>query len=176
MALLQGLPPIENPSARALVLGSMPGGASLRAGRYYAHGQNLFWHFMGALVGAGPELPYPERIQRLRAAGIALWDVIATCEREGSLDSAIRGAVANDFARFFDGHPDITTVLFNGAKAEDTFRRQVATSSLPGDLVLRRLPSTSPANRSQATDAKLDAWRDALTEAGVAVRRGALDV
>ena len=104
--LLQGLPPIENPDACALILGSMPGGASLRAGRYYAHPQNLFWRFMGELVDAGPELTYEVRMERLRAAGIALWDVIATCEREGSLDSAIRSAVANDFGRFFATHPD----------------------------------------------------------------------
>lgn len=176
MSILQGLPPIENPAAKVLVLGSMPGGASLRAGRYYAHGQNLFWQFMGVLVGAAPTLPYPERIERLRAAGIALWDVIATCEREGSLDSAIRDAVANDFGHFFATHPSVATVLFNGAKAEDTFRRQVPGSVLPSGLRLIRLPSTSPANRSQPADAKLSTWRQALEEAGVPLRRDPADV
>lgn len=167
--MLTGLPPIENPAARALVLGSMPGGASLRAGRYYAHPQNLFWTLMGELVGAAPSLPYEARVQRLRDAGIALWDVIATCEREGSLDSAIRGAVANDFAGFFATHRQLRAVLFNGAAAEATFLRQVPATLLPDGVVLRRLPSTSPANRSLPTAAKMATWREALVAAGVGI-------
>ncbi|WP_133499959.1 DNA-deoxyinosine glycosylase [Cognatilysobacter terrigena] len=167
MTTLHGLPPIENPNARALVLGSMPGGASLRAGRYYAHGQNLFWTFMGDFVGATPALSYEARIDRLRDAGIALWDVIATCERDGSLDSAIRGAVANDFAAFFAMHRHLRAVLFNGATAEATFRRQVPEDIVPAGVKLVRLPSTSPANRSIPTDTKRDAWRAALADAGV---------
>lgn len=170
MSTLTGLPPIENPHARALVLGSMPGGASLRAGRYYAHPQNLFWRFMGELTGASPELPYDARLARLREAGIALWDVIARCERAGSLDSAIRGAVANDFGAFFAAHPHLRAVLFNGAAAEATFVRQVPAGSLPQGVTLRRLPSTSPANRSVGTDEKLAAWRAALADAGVELR------
>lgn len=167
MTTLHGLPPIENPDACALVLGSMPGAASLRAGRYYAHSQNLFWPFMGDLVGAAPELAYDQRVDRLRGAGIALWDVIASCERSGSLDSAIRGAVANDFARFFASHRHLRAVLFNGATAEATFRRQVPADLVPAHVRPVRLPSTSPANRSIATPAKRAAWREALGDAGV---------
>jgi hypoxanthine-DNA glycosylase len=89
--------------ARALILGSMPGAASLRAAQYYAHPRNQFWPIMGELVGADPALPYEQRLDRLTSAGIALWDVFARCEREGSLDAHIRDdtAVANDFAEFF---------------------------------------------------------------------------
>lgn len=170
MAELTGLPPIENPEARALILGSMPGGASLRLRRYYAHPQNLFWGFMGELVGAGPDLDYAARVQRLRDAGIALWDVIATCKREGSLDSAIRGAVANDFAAFFRAHPRLRAVLFNGATAEATFLKQVPAGALPAGVALTRLPSTSPANRSILTDEKRAAWHAALQAAGVRLR------
>ncbi|MGY4516042.1 DNA-deoxyinosine glycosylase [Lysobacter sp. HA18] len=170
MTTLRGLPPIENPDARALVLGSMPGGASLRAGRYYAHSQNLFWTFMGELVGALPEWTYERRIEQLRSAGVALWDVIATCERTGSLDSAIRGAVANDFSAFFAAHPRLRAVLFNGATAEATFLRQVPVDVVPSGVQLIRGPSTSPANRSIPTATKLDAWRGALTDAGVRMR------
>ncbi|AXK71919.1 DNA-deoxyinosine glycosylase [Lysobacter sp. TY2-98] len=170
MTRLHGLPPIENPEACALVLGSMPGGASLRAARYYAHPQNLFWTFMGDLVGASPVLPYDVRVQHLRDAGIALWDVIGACEREGSLDSAIRGAVANDFATFFATHTKLRAVLFNGATAETTFRRQLPDTIVPADVALVRLPSTSPANRSIPTETKRLAWRDALAAAGVRVR------
>ena len=76
--------PVADENARVLVLGSMPGLKSLQAGQYYAHPQNRFWPFMGQLVGAGPDLPYPERCRRLARAGIALWDVLSCCERPGS--------------------------------------------------------------------------------------------
>lgn len=173
MSLLLGLPPIENPRARALILGSMPGGASLRQARYYAHPQNLFWPLMERFVGASPGLPYEQRLDRLRSAGIALWDVIASCERVGSLDSAIRGAVANDFAGFFAAHPALTAVLFNGAAAETTFLRQVPAAVVPAGVRLLRLPSTSPANRGIDTEEKARAWRAALADAGVELLPGA---
>ena len=170
MPLLEGLPPIENPDARALVLGSMPGGASLRHRRYYAHPQTLFWPLMDRFVGASPDLAYPLRVECLRRAGIALWDVIGQCEREGSLDSAIRGAVANDFSAFFASHGSLRAVLFNGAAAESTFARQVPASVIPAGVRLVRLPSTSPANRTLGVDEKSAAWGSALRDAGVRLR------
>ena len=91
-------PPAFRTDARVLILGSMPGEASLAAGRYYAHPRNAFWPIMGALFGAGAELPYDQRLARLNAAGVALWDVIARCRRPGSLDSAIEDSVPNDLA------------------------------------------------------------------------------
>jgi len=148
-----------------LVLGSMPGAASLLAGQYYAHRQNRFWPFMGVLVGAHPALPYAQRLQRLGSAGIAVWDVIAHCRREGSLDTSIRDETVNDFEPFLAQHPGVSTVLFNGAKAETTFLRRVPTLA-GGELRHQRLPSTSPANASQTDAAKLAAWRDALRDAG----------
>ena len=164
--MLQGLPPIAAADACVLILGSMPGAASLLAGQYYAHGQNRFWPFMAALTDMDVSLPYPERVQRLHLAGIAVWDVIARCRRNGSLDSAIRDEAVNDFGRFFAQHAGIATVLFNGAKAETTFMRRVLpTLGLPG-LKCCRLPSTSPANASQPEAAKLTAWRGALLDAG----------
>ena len=161
--------PVADANARVLVLGSMPGLKSLQAGQYYAHPQNRFWPFMGQLVGAGPDLPYPERCRRLARAGIAVWDVLSCCERPGSLDSAIRDdtAAANDLAGFLSTHPGVRRILFNGAKAESSFTRLV----LPGlgrpDLGYRRLPSTSPANASQRAADKLTAWREALLDAGI---------
>jgi hypoxanthine-DNA glycosylase len=165
---LQGFPPVARRDARVLVLGSMPGAASLRAAQYYAHPQNRFWPIMGELVGAFPALSYRQRLLRLTGAGIALWDVLAACEREGSLDSAIRDdtAEANDFAGFFSAHPRIRAVLFNGGKAEAAFRRFVLPSLPALELDYRRLPSTSPANASQSAAQKLGAWRDALQAAG----------
>ena len=169
--VVRSFPPIATPRARVLILGSMPGLKSLQAGQYYAHPQNRFWPFMGALVGAAPALPYTERCARLQAAGIALWDVLASCERDGSLDTAIRdhGAEANPLAGFLDRHPGIGHLLFNGAKAEAVFQRVIAPGIGAGRVQTRRLPSTSPANASQPVAAKLAAWRDALAWAGVTV-------
>ncbi|SDX17154.1 hypoxanthine-DNA glycosylase [Lysobacter enzymogenes] len=170
--IVRSFPPMEVPGARALILGSMPGAASLAAGRYYAHPHNRFWPFMGELVGAGPELDFAQRVEALAAAGIALWDVLAQCEREGSLDSAIRDdtAVANDIPGFLARHRQVGTILFNGAKAEQAFRRFVAPTLARPDLSLIRLPSTSPANASQGAAMKLAAWREALGAAGVRLR------
>jgi TDG/mug DNA glycosylase family protein len=166
---LTSFAPISHPDARLLVLGSMPGEASLRAGQYYAHPRNAFWPIMGALVGADPALPYAARVQRLRDRGIAVWDVLRHCERPGSLDSAIRvdGAEANDFAAFLGAHAGIGTLLFNGAAAERLFQRLVAPLPDAAALRMRRMPSTSPANASQRIDAKLEAWRGGLRDGGV---------
>lgn len=144
-----------------LVLGSMPGEASLAAAEYYAHPRNAFWPIMGALFGAGPELPYPERLQRLEAVGVALWDVIAACERAGSLDSAITPASieANDFVRLFRDCPQIRHVFFNGAAAETAFRRHVRGRIALPALSFTRLPSTSPAHAARKLEAKLAAWQ-----------------
>lgn len=169
LPLLQGLPPVAAKRARVLVLGSLPGAASLQAAQYYAHPRNLFWRFMGELVGAGPEWPYPERLRRLGAAGIALWDVFACARRAGSLDAAIRAedARGNDLRGFLAAHPGVGTLLFNGAKAADAFARLHAPSLAERPLRCRRLPSTSPANAAMPPAAKLAAWRQALQEAGI---------
>lgn len=161
--MLQGFPPLAGADARHLILGSMPGRASLVAQQYYAHGQNAFWRIMGDLLGAGPDIPYVQRLEKLRAAGIALWDVIASCERPGSLDADIVGKTvrANDFAAFFAAHPAIVQVFFNGAAAEAAFRRHVLPDLpvLPGRaLRLLRLPSTSPAHATLGYAGKLAVW------------------
>jgi len=171
MPLVSSFPPLENPAARLLILGSMPGTASLRAGQYYAHPHNAFWPIMGALVGADPTLPYPARMAALKAAGIALWDVLASCEREGSLDADIRhdSVVVNDFAGFFATHPKIAAVLFNGSMAETAFRRHVLPLVDCASLRLTRMPSTSPANASWSRTRKLEHWRRAFQERGIIV-------
>ena len=154
-------PPIENRAARALVLGSMPGAASLLAGRYYAYPQNVFWPIMGELFGAGPTVSYGKRVLILKRAGIALWDVMASCVREGSLDADIdeESIVPNDFHAFFAAHPQVKHVFFNGAKAESCFHRYVRPHLCAGGLNFTRLPSTSPAHASLSLPDKLKAWR-----------------
>lgn len=148
-----------------LILGSMPSRASLAAGRYYAHPQNAFWPIMGALLGFDPRAPYARRARALKAARIALWDVLRSCAREGSLDASIEAETANDFGRFFRAHPRVTHVFFNGAKAEASFRRHVL-RGIGAALHFRRLPSTSPAHAGLPRARKLAAWRAILGAEG----------
>ena len=168
--MLQGFPPVADSRARCLILGSMPGRASLAAGEYYAHRHNAFWKIMGELVGAAPDLPYPQRLVHLHAAGIALWDVIAACEREGSLDAEIVGSSVrvNDFPGFFSTHPGIERVFFNGAAAEGLFRRHVLPVLGTHRLQFQRLPSTSPAHAALRYERKLEAWREIVAPSGMA--------
>lgn len=160
-ARVHSFAPIEDGNARVLVLGSMPGQASLAAGQYYAHPQNAFWRIIAELLQCDPASPYPARIAALKSARIALWDVLQSCRREGSLDAMIERdtQVANDFRTFFRKHGKIKHVFFNGAKAEACFKRHVAGEIDTGSIEYARLPSTSPANASMSFERKLRAWR-----------------
>lgn len=161
MRHVQSFAPIETADATILILGSMPGEASLRAGQYYAHPRNLFWRIMGELLDIDPFSPYGQRVQALKAARIALWDVLQSCRRKGSLDSHIdnESLAPNDFAAFFSHHPAITHVFFNGAKAEACYRKHVLPTIGIKSIEYLRLPSTSPANASIRYERKLEAWR-----------------
>ena len=156
--------PIEDADAVVLILGSMPGKASLAAGQYYAHQRNIFWTIMGDLIGAHPGLPYEQRLRILRSSGIALWDVLQSCVRKTSLDSHIEMAseVPNDFNAFFQQHPGIAHVFFNGAKAEQCFLKHVRPSLKSAAMQYRRLPSTSPANAGSSYRQKLLAWQSVI--------------
>lgn len=142
-----------------MILGTMPGEQSLRLGQYYGNPRNHFWRLVYALFGDGitPHAEYAERIAFVRRHGIALWDVLASCEREGSLDSRIRQEQANDFAAFFAEHPLIRHVFFNGAAAEKLFLKHAASSLGELPLTFHRLPSSSPA-LTVAFEQKLGAW------------------
>ena len=162
---VHSFPPISDPASRVLILGSMPGKASLRAKQYYAHPQNAFWKIIGTLLELEAGAPYEVRVEALRAYGIALWDVMKSCTRESSLDSDVveSSIVPNAFPSFLRSHPRIHTVCFNGTKAEESFQRH----ALPklgalGDLAYYRLPSTSPAHASLSFAEKLAAWRTVL--------------
>ena len=159
MKLSHGFSPVARPDARKLILGSMPGTASLEAARYYAFPRNVFWKIMGELFDAGPELVYSSRLQQLISKQIALWDVIQACHRPGSLDSDISkdGMATNDFNNFFAHHPCINHVYFNGRKAADLFKQKVA-PGLKGHFEYHVLPSTSPAHAAMSYVAKLEAW------------------
>ncbi|KAA9129651.1 DNA-deoxyinosine glycosylase [Marinihelvus fidelis] len=159
MSAVRSFAPIADPSARLLVLGSMPGVASLQTGQYYAHPRNAFWPIMGQLFGFDAAAPYPVRVESLKAAGVAVWDVLQACVRPGSLDSAIEtgSRVPNDFPAFFAAHPDIACVAFNGAEAEKSFNRLVLPGLGAHAFRLVRLPSSSPAH-AVSLAAKTDAW------------------
>jgi hypoxanthine-DNA glycosylase len=142
----------------------MPGVRSLEATQYSAHPRNQFWPMIEAVLGIPADLPYAERCRLLTAKGVALWDVIGRCERDGSLDSAIRNDTLqpNDFARFFSAHQALAHVFFNGGKAEEVFRRHVLPplGSESSRLRLVRLPSTSPAHAALRFAQKREAWRE----------------
>ncbi len=143
-----------------MILGSLPGARSIAEHQYYAHPQNAFWKVMRALFGIDGD--YATRCGQLCEHGIALWDVLHSSVRPGSMDADIQLASAkvNDFARFFDEHPGIEVVAFNGRKAEQMFARMVGHA--PAGARLELLPSTSPAYASMPFSAKLSAWREAL--------------
>ena len=159
-------PPIASPDARVLILGSMPGRASLAAGQYYAHPRNVFWPIMGCLLDFDASRDYPARVDALKVAGIAVWDILDSCHRPGSLDSAIAddSLVANDLPGFLATHAEIHHVFFNGAKAESCFRRHIKLTMAEPQIGFARLPSTSPAHAGLSFERKLEAWR-AITRA-----------
>jgi double-stranded uracil-DNA glycosylase len=165
MSVILSFPPIADKNATILILGSIPGKASLEAGEYYAHPRNQFWRIIAELLNCEPLIDYPRKTQSLLNAHIALWDVMQSCIRAGSLDAAIdkKSIVANDFKGFLAEHPHINQVFFNGATAEQAFRRRVLPDLVIPMLHLQRLPSTSPAHAAMSYQQKLSCW-DLITK------------
>ncbi len=157
-----GFPPIVGAGAKVLVLGSLPSQKSIEAFEYYAHPQNAFWRIMGELFGAGPEVSYEARTESLKSNRIAVWDVLSSSVRPGSMDSDIDVTTAepNDFSIFFETNADIRLVCFNGQKAARMFEDLVLDRhpELQSGLTLETLPSTSPAYASMSFEEKLAKW------------------
>jgi double-stranded uracil-DNA glycosylase len=168
--MLQGLAPVVCEHTRVLVLGSFPGAKSLALQQYYAHPQNAFWRIASALLDTAlVDMDYPDRLHVLRQRGLGLWDVYASCEREGSLDSAIRNAQVNDFASLKKRCPALRVIAHNGGESAKHMRvTQAVAESLQIRVVqvvkVLQLPSTSPANASWSFERKLAAWQDALQQ------------
>lgn len=164
MTLSQGFPPVSRSDARVLILGSLPGARSIAEQEYYAHPQNAFWSIMREMFGI--EGDYGSRCRQLQEQRIALWDVLQSSVRPGSMDADIRmdSATTNDFAGFFRVHDAIEFVGFNGKKAEQLFSRSVAADAVPASIRQASLPSTSPAYAAMPFSGKLSAWRAALSE------------
>ncbi|MDF1797223.1 MAG: DNA-deoxyinosine glycosylase [Coxiellaceae bacterium] len=152
--------------ATTLILGSMPGIASLEAQQYYAHPRNAFWSIMQSVTNVKATAPYQQRLDALRKSKIALWDVLASCHRSGSLDSAIQteSIIVNDFKTWFEQHPSVQRVLLNGGKAFELFNRHVISVELIANTIHSvKCPSTSPAYASMGFEAKKFAWLKALS-------------
>lgn len=159
-----GFAPVAAAGATVLILGSLPGKRSLDALQYYAHPRNAFWRIMQSLFGV--EGNYAERCEQLTTNGIALWDVLRSSVRSGSLDANIRmrSAQTNDFTRFFTDYPGIRRVCFNGRKAEAVYRKLVMPGLSDPVPEMSGLPSTSPAHASLSFEDKLEAWRRVLIQ------------
>lgn len=150
----RGLPPVTGPQSRVLVLGSFPSVLSLERNEYYGNPRNRFWAVMEELFAVPVTLPYPERCQRLTQEGVALWDVVRGCSREGSTDSRIRNPLPNDIAGFIRAHPSVRLVALNGSTASRFYHRFAEVPDIPSVT----LPSTSPANASVTFGEKVKAW------------------
>ena len=148
-------PPVVAPDTRVLVLGSLPGERSLAVQRYYAHPQNRFWHLIGGVIGVQLEpLAYEQRLAALLAAGVGLWDTVASAERAGSLDASIRAAVPTALAALAASLPELRAVGFNGATSARLGRRAIGETA----LALIDLPSSSPAYAAMPFAEKAQIW------------------
>ena len=158
-----GLAPIVDHHTRLIVLGSFPGVASLNAQQYYGHPRNHFWPILAALWGVDlMALAYAQRVSEVLAHGLGVWDVYASCRREGSLDSAIVDPVLNDLASLKRRAPGLRAVAHNGSESARAMRHTQALG-----VPVFKLPSTSPANASWSFERKLAAWRSAFVEHGM---------
>ena len=158
--ILQSFPPLANSQTKILVIGTMPGVASLDAAQYYAHPRNAFWKIIAQVFNHGAEFQsYPEKINCALAHGIGLWDNLQNCIREGSLDSNIKNAVPNDFETLLQKY-NITKLLFNGQKSFEFFKRYHG--KLLETTAYEVMPSTSPANATLSFEKKLAVWKKAL--------------
>lgn len=147
---------ISNKDAKVLVLGTMPGVQSLVLNQYYGNSRNAFWKLLFTILKEPFSLDYEIRKKLVLDNRIAIWDVLQACVRDGSLDSAIEKEVPNDFKNFFETHPDIDYILFNGQKAAKYFKQYVTVSN---KYKLVTLPSTSPANAGISFEQKLNEWQ-----------------
>lgn len=156
--------PISNSNCVAIILGTMPGLESLRQKKYYSHSDNLFWDIIIRVLRPNltdieiAGLDYEDRQKILLESRIALWDVLKYCDRKGSLDSAIRNEIKNDFVQFFEQHKKIQTVFFNGQRAKKYFESEFKDLGKRLELVQIVLPSTSPTHKLNCFE-KLKQWR-----------------
>lgn len=165
--MLTGLAPLVSKHTRLLILGSFPGVVSLQTQQYYGHPQNHFWPILQIIYASSDQYTgansYEKRSKWLLSKKLGVWDVYASCTREGSLDSQIRNEVVNDFSSLAKQCPDLQAIAHNGG---ESFKHAKHTQML--GLPVYRLPSTSRANASWSFERKLNAWRDVFEKHGLA--------
>ena len=166
-SFVRSFPALVAEDCRVLILGSMPGKRSLQQNQYYAHPRNLFWPLMGELYGVGHELAYAERIHVLRQRRVGIWDVLAECDRPGSLDGSINSdtEIPNDIVGLLSRHPDINVIALNGGKAQQGFRRYIEPlldAVTRARLRVLSMPSTSAANAGIPFAIKRAQWQRLL--------------
>jgi double-stranded uracil-DNA glycosylase len=163
MNRVESFPAFATATSRILILGTMPGKLSLAQQQYYAHPRNAFWPIIGELFAIDPRSEYKNRTAQLAAANVALWDVLRSCVRDGSLDTAIEPSsmVANTVAELLTAHPSIQRIAFNGATAAKLYRRHIQPmlTTAHANIEYFYLPSTSPAHAGMSYENKLNAWR-----------------
>ena len=152
---VHSIEPVYSPQSRILILGSFPSVRSREVGFFYGHPQNRFWKTLAGLFGEAVPQSIDEKKVFLQVHGIALWDVIASCEIVGSSDASIRNAIPNDLSKILDVAP-IGGVFTNGATADRLYRKYLR-DHVGMDAVC--LPSTSPANAAWSVERLTDAWR-----------------
>ncbi|HHZ68731.1 MAG TPA: DNA-deoxyinosine glycosylase [Methylococcaceae bacterium] len=161
---VSGFSPLVNEASKVLVLGTVPSQDSLKKQQYYGHERNAFWLIMSSLFAAPELTTYQQKVALLLTEGVAVWDVLQSCQREGSLDSSIKSQsiTVNDFGCFFKTYPLVRAVFFNGRAAEQIFQRRVL-PQIVNDLDYYRLPSTSPAYAAMSVVEKKRQWQQILT-------------
>jgi TDG/mug DNA glycosylase family protein len=152
----ESFPPIISPRSKILILGTMPGRQSLIQQQYYANSQNAFWRIMFGMFGNEVPAVYDKRIEFLHSKKIAVWDVLKSCHREGSLDEDILDEVPNDFPALFKQYPNIKAIVFNGNNPHKYFKKYVGMNTAHDYY---HMPSTSPANRTKRFEQKLELWQ-----------------
>ncbi len=157
MSQINSFPPLIDKSSQILILGSIPGVESLQRQQYYAHPRNQFWKILYTIFSVELELEYEHKLEFLKNKRIALWDVIASCHREGSLDTNIKEESANDFSSLFQEYTTLKGVFFNGSKAFETYKKLVGMKS-EKNIDFVKLTSTSPANTKKFAQ-KFEEWK-----------------
>ncbi|WP_264521649.1 DNA-deoxyinosine glycosylase [Flavobacterium sp. N1994] len=158
---IQSFSPISDGNGKILILGTMPGAQSLVLNEYYGNPRNHFWKLLFTLFNETHSTDYQTKKNLILKNNIALWDVLQTCERQGSLDSNILKEIPNDFDTFLNHHPNITHIFFNGQQAAKFFKKYVTVTN---NYTLVTLPSTSPANAGTSFEKKLTEWQQLILE------------
>lgn len=154
--------PIINQNSKILILGTIPGEESIRKNQYYANEKNQFWHIIYTIFNSAPDNTYQKRCNFLLKNKIALWDVLHNADRHGSLDTAIKNGIPNDFKEFLSVYQNINKIIFNGTTAESLFKKHF--KNIYSSFECLTVPSSSPTPgiHVKPFEEKLHIWRNSI--------------